>query len=302
MDLALRAILWFTALVKTNRQSKIKRWVKPTLILLGLLTVVLLLPSGSIDSWHLFNPKKMVTIVFALTLIQFISSLIIQALGSRLGAVLSGIIGGFISSTATTAALAKRSKHVSQQKYISSESLTFLAATIAMLVEGMAILLFGTKDIHPTLLIIFMGPVLTAALLIFFGAKKSNDKIQLVEAGELEILPVLQLSSFILVILLASKLLQTFFGNRSLLVLTFLVSLFEIHGSFVANIQLHDSGAFAVPMLGALVAISVAASILSKLFLIYALGSQSLKHQSTRHTAYLSVSLVFSWLLFSWVS
>jgi hypothetical protein len=80
--------------------------------------------------------------------------------------------------------------------------------------------------------------------------------------------------------------------------LTFLVSLFEIHGSVIANIQMRDAGAFSVQFLGGLLAISVVASYLSKLFLIQTIGSTALRNKVLKYTAYLFLSLIVSWVTF----
>ncbi len=90
---------------------------------------------------------------------------------------------------------------------------------------------------------------------------------------------------------------QNIFGQSGLLILTFLVSLFEIHGSVIANVQLHDSGAINVGFLRGLLVISVAASYLSKLFLLYTLGSRPLRAQAAKGTGLLFLSLIASWLV-----
>ncbi len=240
--------------------------------------------------------------VFALTLIQFAGSLMLQLLGPRMGAVLAGFFGGLVSSTAMTASLAKQSKLDRHKKRTVSETLTFLAATLAMLVEGAVILAFGTQDAHAKILIVLFGPALACTFFIFAHARSplGNHQKQ-TDKGQFDLLPIFKLSIFIIAILSASKVLQYWLGKSGLLVLTFIVSLFEIHGSFIANTQLHDSGAFDARMLGNLAAISVAASYLSKWFLIYTLGSSELKAQANKYSIYLFGSLVLSWLVFSWL-
>lgn len=239
--------------------------------------------------------------IFALTLIQVIGTALARLLGARAGAILTGFFGGLISSTATTAALAKRSKN-SVQEDASAETLTFLAATAAMLFEGVALLLSGTTEFHMALSIVLLGPIMTTALLILHHSIKLGKRNPTVESSSFRVLPILKLAAFIVAILVLSKVLQKLFGQTGLVVLTFLVSLFEIHGSVIANVQLHDSGAVGVPLLGGLLATSVFASYLSKLFLIYTIGGISLRVQVTKSTLFLLLSLLASWLIFVTVS
>ncbi len=257
-------------------------------------------PAAPIDPWNLLSPKKVSTMIFALTLIQIMGAAMARVLGPRGGSILTGFLGGLISSTATTASLAKQSKSADQQD-ISAETLTFLAATAAMLFEGIALLLSGTTEFHFGLSLIFLGPLLMTACLIYRHSNKLGNRALNLESKTFRIVPILKLAAFIVAILVLSKLLQNLFGQTGLIVLTFLVSLFEIHGSVIANVQLHDSGGVGVPLFGGLLAISVLASYLSKLFLICTIGSNSLRTQAAKSTFFLLMSLLVSWLIFAMV-
>jgi uncharacterized membrane protein (DUF4010 family) len=273
------------------------KWVKPFFTLLFLLALLLVLPSSPIDPWNLVSLKKIATMIFALALIQILSSIFAQS-GSKAGAILTGFLGGLISSTATTASLARQSK-VSSHDMSALEVITFLSATGAMLAEGTSLLLVGTDEIHPSLFIIFLGPIFVTLILIFLQSRKLKQRNLDIEHNSLKILPLLKLSAFIVAILVLSKVLQNSFGQSGLLILTFLVSLFEIHGSVIANIQMHDAGVFEVQALGNLLAISIIASYLSKLLLIFTLGSSELWTRALKCSAILFLSLGLSWVIFA---
>ncbi len=272
------------------------RVFKPTVSLAAIFLAVWFLPSAPIDPWNLLSPKKVATMIFALMLIQVLGVTLARLLGARAGSIVTGFLGGLISSTATTAALAKRSKS-SVQYEISAETLTFLAATAAMLFEGAVLLVSGATEFHFLLLLIFLGPILMTAFLIYRHSNKLGDQNPILESNTFRILPILKLAAFIVAVLVLSKLLQNLFGQTGIIVLTFLVSLFEIHGSVIASIQLHDSGIVGAPLLGGLLAVSILASYLSKLFLIYTIGSRSLRVEVTRCTMFLLISLLASWFI-----
>ncbi len=272
-------------------------WKKPVLTVLFLLTLVIVFPSTALDPWNLLNLKKIATMIFALALIQLLSSALARLLGAKASAILTGFLGGLISSTATTASLARQSKN-SPAGTSSFKIVTFLCATAAMLFEGSLLLLVGTDQIHPSLFIIFAGPLLATSVMIFLQSQKMMQRNLNIEESHLKILPILKLSAFILTILVLSKILQKYFGQNGISVLTFLVSLFEIHGSVIANIQLHDADAFDLKALGNLLTISIAASYVSKLFLISVLGSSELKRKVLISTSILFLSLAMSWAVF----
>lgn len=275
----------------------IRHWGKPILILTTFFLIARLLPAEAIDPWQLFSLKKAAYMVFALVFIQTLGSAAIGLLGNRKGAVLTGFFGGLVSSTATTVELSNDSLK-SPPDDLGRQSLTFISATLAMLFEGMVLLLIGTDEIHTPLLIIFAGPAAAAILMIAIQMARIPHRESAAQELKFEILPIVKLSGFIVGILAVSRLLQHFLGQSGLVVLTFLVSLFEIHGSVIANIQLHDIGAFDVAFLGGLLTLSISASFMSKLFLVWTIGSRELRGKAIRYSIWLISALFVSWLLF----
>ncbi len=271
------------------------KWSKPFLSLAVMGLLAWCLPSAYVDQWNLFNIKKISTMIFALAFIQILGSFLNRTLGSRTGAILTGFFGGLVSSTATTASLAKKSK-VTSSASSSNEILIFLSATFAMLIEGAILVWSGTQSLHFSTLIVFVGPLVLTSILIGVYTQKVNAKILQNEDVSFQILPILKLSIFIISIILLSKLLQNVFGQNGLMVLTFFVSLFEIHGSVIANVQLHENGVVPTTLLNSLLVISITSSYVSKLFLISTLGNKHLKSQAFKCSVFLFLSLCMSWL------
>ena len=154
----------------------------------------------------------------------------------------------------------------------------------------------GTADVHLSNLVIFLGPIVATLGMIGVEYRTHTKRSGSSETSTFQILPILKLSFFIVVILSVSKISQNIFGQNGLIVLTSLVSLFEIHGSVIANVQLHESGAVSVNFLCSLLAVSVVASYVSKLILISAIGSPKLRSQAAKCTLILFCSLAISWM------
>lgn len=255
--------------------------------------MIWLAPKNFPEPWNLLSPQKITILVFALAMIQVLGALFAKALGTRTGTLLTGFFGGLISSTATTAALARRSRIKTESSNPTPELLAFLAATSAMLLEGIVLVLTGIENQHPALFLIFICPLICSLILIWQQAKAVRSAQMPDQDLNFQVLPLLKLAVFIVLILLVSKILQNLFGDRGLLVLTFFVSLFEIHGSVIANLQLHNSGQLPEKFLGVLLGISIFASYLSKVFLIFTLGSTTLKIKIIRPLSFLALALGF---------
>ncbi len=288
--------MYLLALRQTRDSSvnnNTRSWIKPTITLISLSMVTWLAPVTPLDPWKLLSPKKIATMILALAIIQALGSALAQYLGARTGAILTGFFGGLISSTATTASLAKKSKV--SKGHSSGEVLIFLSSTGAMLFEGLTLVIAGTTDFHLSNLLIFIGPIIATIGMIFVQYRTTKDRSGTSDTSTFQILPILKLSIFIVAILSVSKICQNFFGHNGLMVLTTLVSLFEIHGSVIANVQLHESGSVTVSFLCSLLGVSIVASYLSKLFLISTLGSPTLRSQAIKSTLFLFCSLAISW-------
>lgn len=285
-----------TSLDKAKNLTTQPHWIRTAFILAGLLLLSRVIPQTAIDPWNLINPSKIVIIIFALTLIQAIGSASILLLGHRVGSVLGGFLGGLISSTATTASLARRSALPGHHSAI--EYLIFLSATLAMLLEAFFIAVFGSDRASLFDLIVFTGPILTLIALIFLHSNHVHHKALQEPTPDIAIFPILKLTALIVAALSLSKIAQHFAGDGGLMLLTFLVSLFEVHGSVIANTQLHNAEVIEASLFGSLLALSISASFFSKLFLVLTLGGSSLKKLILRSTLLLLVSLGISWLAF----
>lgn len=81
------------------------------LVLAAAAFVVLpLLPDRTIDPWDAINPRKLWLLVVAVMAVSSAGYVALHAFGSRLGLALAGLAGGFVSSTATIAAMADRAR------------------------------------------------------------------------------------------------------------------------------------------------------------------------------------------------
>lgn len=233
--------------------------------------------------------------IFALGAIQFVGRVASRWLNVRAGVIISGFVNGLISSTALTASLSKKSKSLSEDN-LRIESLSYLSATLAMLVQGFFLVLIGINKFSYEILALFGGPILVTLILLAIR----NNKLQGMKADYkkpplLDILSLIKLAIFIVFIIAISRLLQLKFGKVGLDALTFLVSLFEIHGAIIANTQLYVRDTILLKEFCTLVSIGLAASYIGKLVLIWSLGSSYLRKRASIWSIIILISVFISW-------
>jgi uncharacterized membrane protein (DUF4010 family) len=93
----------------TNALSEIE--LADAIILLALALILLpLLPDRVLREYVPINPHRAMRLVVLISAIQAFGYVMLRVLGGRLGIPLSGLISGFVSSSATHAAMAKRAR------------------------------------------------------------------------------------------------------------------------------------------------------------------------------------------------
>lgn len=286
---------------KDDRFFNLFRSQGPKLLVLFLFIVLaFLLPKGALDPWGLFRIKKIAELIVALLVIQLLAQELTRKLGSRHGALTSGLLAGLISSTALTVSLANKSKQTKTQT--SNLSLQLVAGTLAMLLEALLLVLLGTQDWQLGIFFQFAPSLLLA--LIWIQKLWNPSQIPLDPAGsiKLDLFSAFKLAGFIFFALTLTKILENSGGPLGIYFLTFVVSLFEVHGSIIANVQLLESHVLNQLTLSTLLCISIIASLLTKVMLVQLLGSASLSRQIWKIGLTLVGSALFGQLIAMWFS
>jgi uncharacterized membrane protein (DUF4010 family) len=245
------------------------------LFFIGLIFLYYILPDNPINEWVNISFKKITFIILILTLFQFIGLVLINLVSSHTGAILHGLISGMISSTALTVLVSKNSQKYSEE-HTSVESLSLLSGIIAMLVQAIFFIYIAAPHINPIILSLGISQILVTIFLLFKRVNHTKERT---------ITPILsinwkssfKLALFIVFILTLSFNGKKILGDQTLYILTFIVSLFELHGSVIATSQLYASQSIDLIMLNNLLALAFISSHISKIFIVFALGSNYLK-------------------------
>jgi uncharacterized membrane protein (DUF4010 family) len=95
-----------------------EEWVDSLRFLAVVFLIYPILPKVPVDPWGLINPSEIWLLVILISSIQFIGYYLIKSFGSSKGIILNAIMGGLVSSTATTSSMSimsnKAGKNVNQ--------------------------------------------------------------------------------------------------------------------------------------------------------------------------------------------
>ena len=167
--------------------------------------------------WHMkfFNPYSIWKFVVLMTAVEYAGYIFSKTMGPGAGIVASGAIGGLVSSTATTAAMSKKSQE--DVGNIDAYVLGTLTANSIMFLRVMIITLVIAPQILATVFVpamaMFVVFFVSIAYFWYQGKKKKEQKNLEVEKNlesPFQILPAIKFAIFILFIKFISALIQLF--------------------------------------------------------------------------------------------
>lgn len=273
-------------------------WLRATFVILWLAILSYALPKEPIDPWGLVSAQKITQLVLLMVTIQTIGGALSRKLGSKTGSFLSGFMGGIFSSTAVTAQVAKASRSLSDDENRVA-TLSLLGAILSQLLLAFIITITSLSTHLTQTVLLFLPPLLATISLTVFRSNKVRVEPHPPEPKDplSELLDIAKLSLIIVAFIAFAKFMQLQFGNRGLYILTFLVSLFEVHGSIIANLQLHETANMSFDVLIALMTIGLIGSLVSKVAIIYFMGNFFLRTRMTLWAAFLGSSMVAGYYL-----
>ena len=206
--------------------------------------VLPLLPDRSVDPWGAINPHRLWLLVVAVMGVSSVAYVALRALGARLGLALAGLAGGFVSGTATIAAMGEgaRSNPSAAAAYASAG----LLANVAMIVQ-MAVVL-GT--LSPELLWHAAWPlaaagavaVIAAAIASWKAFSGSGEAYDVVARRAFEPARVLGFVAMLTVILLFAAIMRHWLGTSSLVWVLGLSGFADAHAAAASVAQLVTAG------------------------------------------------------------
>lgn len=269
---------------------------KNTAILIGILILSLLLPDAPLTEGIDISLKKICQILLAVSGIQLFGIIIYSKANAHAGVLIHGMISGIISSTAFMVHLSKKSTEQDEESQ-SIESLGFLSATSAMLIQGIVLYLITTKVILLSTLSLFLIPLFVTVILIIKRTIHTQDRQVNGEEIYLDWFVIAKLALFVIIIIVISNLIKNYLGDVGLRIVTFLISLFELHGMVIANTQLMVSQKINLSLFNELMTLTVLASYVSKVIIVFSLGSKYLRKKVLNWTGLISLSLILAWFL-----
>jgi len=260
------ALLSFKPLLHGWLKKLEQEELNATLKLLLISVVILpILPDQGYGPWDAFNPYHIWLMVVLIAGISYLGYFAIRIVGNQHGPVLTGALGGLVSSTAVTLNLSKLSRQQPGMENVLAAGILTACATM------FARTLLLTSVINPDLSRSLLPALLVMTFFTYFVAFllwKNRREFQGIDEITLEnpfqLVMAMKFGAFLVVILLLSKILKVYFGDMGTYFLAATAGLADVDPITLSMAQMSKDGLeVSVAAKAILIAVSVNSGIKS---------------------------------------
>ncbi|MGW1679649.1 MgtC/SapB family protein [Saccharopolyspora sp. NPDC002376] len=223
-----------------------------------------LLPDQPLGPYGALNPSRIWLLVIAITVIGWAGYVAVRELGERHGLLVVGFLGGFVSASATTVVLARRTDRGVRTAVLPA----VLAASVATLVQLVLLTAVANPQVAVRLVPAAVAGSLVllveAGLLLRFARSADQDSSQNGGGGErprsafqrpLSLRITLSLALLLVLLLLATRAAADLIGPQGVIAAAFVGGLADTHTAAVAAASLAGT---VIPMHTAVLGVSAA--------------------------------------------
>lgn len=134
--------------------------------------MLVFLPVGPFTTAPFFNPYGIWFFVVIMSAVSYVGYVLTKALGAGKGIILSGALGGLVSSTAVASAMAEKSKE--EEALLYPTVIATIAACSIMLFRVLGIVMLFNPILLGTLLFPILAMIATSAALLWWAWGKSK--------------------------------------------------------------------------------------------------------------------------------
>lgn len=276
LAIVVTALLYFKPELE-GWSSALKREEQVSLLQFLVITFIVLpiLPDRGYGPYGVLNPREIWLMVVLIAGVGVASYMAMRVAGERHGTLLTGLLGGLVSSTATTALYARRSNESAAMAKVALVVVSL--ANLVVLVRVAVLAAVVAPGLLPRLL-----PVLSAALAAGVAATafllwRSEGGAQLAlppARNPAEIGMALRFGALYALVLLAAAWLQDMIGSRGLYVATALSGVADVDPGVLSALNLYGGGRAEAGTAVVAIAIALLSNTLFKLGLLAWFGGR----------------------------
>lgn len=246
-----------------------------------LITLVILpvLPDKTFGPYAVLNPYKIWLLAVLTVGLSLGGYVLYKFLGARTGSIVGGVLGGLISSTATTLSYARRTREAPDSSALSA--LVIMIASTVVFIRILFIVLVVSPQQFPVL----VGPIATVlgiATLVAAGAwfLTGNQGVAMpVQENPSELKPALIFAAMFALVLLGVATARQHFGTQGLYLVAILSGLTDMDAITLSTLQTSTHGQLSANLAWRMILAAAMANLVFKAAIVATVGSRKLLGQ-----------------------
>ncbi len=236
-------IILYARSILHNFAKKIKKNELSDTLKFAVISFLILpfLPDKGYGPLEMFNPHTIWLMVVFISGIGFIGYILMKWFGEK-GVTLAGLLGGLVSSTATTTSFASRS--LKEKKIYLPLAAGVILANGVMFIRVLIEVFVLNKDLFSTLIIPVIILILTTGTFTFFLWKKASKvKAKLQLESPFTLAPALKFGFFFALILALVKIGEYYFQSKGVYLVSFISGFADVDAITLSLSQLAKNSA-----------------------------------------------------------
>lgn len=262
-----------------------------------------ILPDKNYGPFDAFNPYQIWLMIVLISGVSLVGYIALRFIGQRYGAVLLGVLGGMVSSTATTLMFTHR--NVDKPDITNLAVVVILLANLVVLVRLALITEMISPVIFPYLLPILGGGLLLGLIATLFSWREFSQQ-QIVPMPDTknpaELSTAMGFGLLYAVVLFLSGWLSDIAGSSGLYAVAIISGLTNVDAITLSSLRLHGLGRLEIIEVVTAITLGVIANLVFKLGLLFFTGNTELARRCSPGTIAMIAGLAGALFLTSYLS
>jgi uncharacterized membrane protein (DUF4010 family) len=274
LSLATTAILYFKPQMHefSHRLSKRDLYAIFQFVLVAFI-ILPILPDHGYGPYKALNPSNIWFMVVMISGINLIGYVILKLVSHRWGGLFLGVLGGLVSSTATTLSFGRHAKKAPE--FSLTGAVIVSLASAVMLIRMAFLIGIIHVDLLAELAVPMTGMFICGLIPTYFVWRKSS-RLEVPPPNTrnpAELQQALVFGFLYAIIFLAVSAGKEFFGNKGVYLVSLASGFFDVDAITLSNARMAETGVLAVSQAGISILIAMVANLCFKLVLIGLIGT-----------------------------
>ena len=262
------------------------------------LIILPILPNQDYGPYGALNPHQIWWMVVLIAGVSLTGYAALRLAGEERGSVILGLLGGLVSSTATTLTFSRHAR--------ANEAMTPIAATVIVLANLVVLVRLGVlaaivaPAVLPQLAPVLFGGLVAGGLGAAYGVKRLRPEgapPALSMGNPTELRTALGFGLLYAIVLLAAAWLSDVLGTGGLYAVALVSGLTDVDAITLSSLRLHNLDRLAVPLLVNVITLAILANLFFKSVLALAVGGAHMARHAAAGMGAVGLGLVVAWAI-----